>query len=64
MMWLQCKECDPKGCDFKAMGATQEEVMKGMMEHMQGTHADMVSAMSEDDKKMMMDKCMPMIHAA
>jgi predicted small metal-binding protein len=58
MKTLACKDM---GIDdgFMVKGATDEEVMGKMMEHVKMAHADKMAGTSEEDmKKMMMEKIM------
>ena len=48
MKTLACKDMGGSD-DFVAKGATEEEVMQKMEEHMKGMHADMMEGKSEEE---------------
>ena len=56
MYSLSCKDMGKADCDFVATGETQEEVMKSVGEHAMAVHGMTEADMTDDAKKMMMDK--------
>ena len=55
MKTLACKDIDPSStCDYKSTGNTDEEVLRDMMDHAKGEHADSISGMSDEEMSKMM----------
>ncbi|MBD3388402.1 MAG: DUF1059 domain-containing protein [Candidatus Altiarchaeales archaeon] len=61
MKSLKCSELSGLECEFEATGETAEEVKKALLDHGMKEHADVMAAMSEDQKRMLMEKADKML---
>jgi len=53
MKTLKCSEVAGIDCDFTATGETDAEVTQKLQEHGESAHADMMSALTEEQKTAM-----------
>ncbi|MAG92058.1 hypothetical protein CMO83_05260 [Candidatus Woesearchaeota archaeon] len=56
MKSLKCSDLGASDCTFEATGESDEEIIQKMFAHAAEVHKDKLAGMTDEQKKVMMDK--------